>query len=103
MNQLIAFRAFQGIGAGALIPIGIAALLVLIFLMPALRGNKVGKVHIDYTGAALLVLGTVALLLGFTWAGVQYAWLSPQIIGLFAGAVIALAAFVLYEVMLERR
>ena len=158
MNQLIAFRAFQGIGAGALIPIaiavvgdlftprergkwqgltgavfglsaiigptlggwiteystwrwifyvnlpiGIAALLVLIFLMPALRSKNVGKVHIDYTGAALLVLGTVALLLGFTWAGTQYAWLSPQIISLFAGSVIALTAFVLYEVMLERR
>src|SRR2546425_1951197 len=118
MNQLILFRAFQGIGAGALIPIaitivgdlftprergkwqgltggvfglsaiigptlggwitqnttwrwifyvnlpiGIAALLVLIFLMPALRG-KATNVSIDYTGAALLVLGTVPLLLG---------------------------------------
>ena len=158
MNQLIAFRAFQGIGAGALIPIaiavvgdlftprergkwqgvtgavfglssiigptlggwitqystwrwifyvnlplGIAALLVLIFLMPTLRSKYEGKVHIDYTGAALLVLGTVALLLGFTWAGSQYAWLSPQIIGLFAGAAIALTAFVVFEVMLERR
>jgi EmrB/QacA subfamily drug resistance transporter len=158
MNQLIAFRAFQGIGAGALMPIaiavvgdlftprergkwqgvtgavwglsaivgptlggwitqystwrwvfyvnlpvGIAAFLVLIFLMPTLRSARVGKVHIDYTGAALLVLGTVPLLLGFTWAGSQYAWLSPQIIGLFAGSVIALIAFVVYEAILERR
>ena len=158
MNQLIAFRAFQGIGAGALMPIaiavvgdlftprergkwqgvtgavwglsaivgptlggwitqystwrwvfyvnlpvGIAAFLVLIFLMPTLRSSKVGKVHIDYTGAALLVLGTVPLLLGFTWAGSQYAWLSPQIIGLFAGSVVALSAFVAYEAILERR
>ena len=157
MNQLILFRAFQGIGAGALIPIaitivgdlftprergkwqgltggvfglsaiigptlggwitqnttwrwifyvnlpiGIAALLVLIFLMPALRG-KATNVSIDYTGAALLVLGTVPLLLGFTFAGSQYDWLSPQIIGLFAGAVVALTAFVFYEARLERR
>jgi EmrB/QacA subfamily drug resistance transporter len=156
MNQLILFRAFQGIGAGALIPIaitivgdlftprergkwqgltggvfglsaiigptlggwitqnttwrwifyvnlpiGIAALLVLIFLMPALRG-KATNVSIDYTGAALLVLGTVPLLLGFTFAGSQYDWLSPQIIGLFAGAVVALTAFVFYEARLER-
>ncbi|MBE3561166.1 MAG: MFS transporter, partial [Ktedonobacteraceae bacterium] len=104
MNQLIIFRAFQGIGAGALmplaiaivgdlftprergkwqgvtgavwglsaivgpvaggwitehaswrwvfyvnLPIGIAALLVLIFLMPALRG-KVRRVSIDFIG-----------------------------------------------------
>ncbi|HEV7235775.1 MAG TPA: MFS transporter, partial [Ktedonobacteraceae bacterium] len=157
MNQLIAFRAFQGLGAGALMPIaiavvgdlftprergkwqgvtgavwglsailgptlggsitqystwrwvfyvnlpvGIAAMLVLIFLMPTLRG-KAQKVSIDYIGAALLVLGTVPLLLGFTWAGTQYAWNSPQIIGIFAGSIIVLAGFVVYEALLERR
>ena len=157
MNQLIAFRAFQGLGAGALMPIaiavvgdlftprergkwqgvtgavwglsailgptlggsitqystwrwvfyvnlpvGIAAMLVLIFLMPTLRG-KSQKVSIDYTGAALLVLGTVPLLLGFTWAGTQYAWNSPQIIGIFAGSIVVLAGFVVYEALLERR
>ncbi len=157
MNQLIAFRAFQGLGAGALMPIaiavvgdlftprergkwqgvtgavwglsailgptlggsitqystwrwvfyvnlpvGIAAMFVLIFLMPTLRG-KSQKVSIDYTGAALLVLGTVPLLIGFTWAGTQYAWNSPQIIGIFAGSIVVLAGFVVYEALLERR
>ncbi len=157
MNQLIAFRAFQGIGAGALmpiaiaivgdlftprergkwqgltggvwglsaiigptlggwitenstwrwvfyvnLPIGIVAMLVLIFLMPTLRG-KAKQISIDYIGAALLVLGTVPLLLGFTWAGTQYDWLSPQIIGLFAWALVALTAFLIYEAWLERR
>lgn len=157
MNQLIAFRALQGIGAGALmpiaiaivgdlftprergkwqgltggvwgisaiigptlggwitqnaswrwvfyvnLPIGIAALLVLIFLMPTLRG-RAKDVSIDYVGAALLVLGTVPLLLGFTFAGSQYDWLSPQIIGLFAGAFVALVSFIIYEAWLERR
>jgi len=157
MNQLIAFRAFQGIGAGALMPIaiaivgdlftprergkwqgltggvwglsaiigptlggwitenstwrwvfyvnlpvGIVALLVLIFLMPTLRG-RAKEVSIDYVGAGLLVLGTVPLLLGFSLAGIQYDWLSPQIIGLFAGALVALTAFVIYEAWLERR
>src|SRR5215471_10268890 len=152
MNQLIAFRAFQGLGAGALLPIaiavvgdlftprerakwqgvtgatfglssvigplvggwlteyaswrwvfyvnlpiGIAALLVLIFLMPTLRTANQGKrISIDYVGAALLVIGTVPLLLGFTWAGTQFPWLSPQIIGLFATAILALTAFVIY-------
>ncbi len=157
MNQLIAFRALQGVGAGALmpiaiaivgdlftprergkwqgltggvwgisaiigptlggwitqnaswrwvfyvnLPIGIAALLVLIFLMPTLRG-RAKDVSIDYVGAALLVLGTVPLLLGFTFAGSQYDWLSPQIIGLFVGAFVALASFIVYEAWLERR
>jgi len=157
MNQLIAFRALQGIGAGALmpiaiaivgdlftprergkwqgvtggvwgisaiigptlggwitqntswrwvfyvnLPIGIAALLVLIFLMPTLRG-RAKEVSIDYVGAALLVLGTVPLLLGFTWAGSQYDWLSPQIFGLFSVAFISLGSFIVYEALLERR
>ena len=157
MNQLIAFRALQGIGAGALLPIaiaivgdlftprergkwqgvtgsvfgisaiigptlggfitqnsswrwvfyvnlpiGIAALLVLIFLMPTLRG-RAKDVSIDFVGAALLVLGTVPLLLGFTFAGSQFDWLSPQTIGLFAGAFVALVSFAIYEAWLERR
>jgi len=158
MNQLIAFRAFQGLGAAALmpiaiavigdlftprergkwqgltggvfglssilgptvggwitdhstwrwvfyvnLPIGIAALLVLIFLMPPLRSKNTGKVSIDYLGAALLILGTVPLLLGFTWAGTQYPWLSWQIISIFGGAVVFLTLFFLYEARLERQ
>ncbi|WP_081838782.1 MDR family MFS transporter [Thermogemmatispora carboxidivorans] len=157
MNQLIAFRAFQGLGAGALLPIamaivgdlftprergkwqgltgaiwglssiigptlggwitqntswrwvfyvnlpiGIVALLVLIFLMPALRGKN-RQVSIDYLGAVLLVLGALPLLLGFSLAGNQYDWLSPQILGLLAGAVVFLTAFLVYEARLERR
>jgi len=157
MNQLIAFRAFQGLGAAALqpiaiaiigdlfpprergkwqgvsgsiyalaailgplaggwitdntswrwvfyinVPVGIVALLVLIFVMPTLR-SKVGQVTIDYVGAALLILGTVPLLLGFTLAGNQYAWLSPQILGLFGGAVVVLIVLVFYESRLERQ
>lgn len=84
------------------VPVGIAAMLVLIFLMPTLQG-KVKEVSIDYVGSALLVAGTVPLLLGFTWAGTLYDWLSPQIIGTFAVSLVFLVAFVAYEVRLERR
>ncbi|HEX6779214.1 MAG TPA: MDR family MFS transporter [Ktedonobacterales bacterium] len=84
------------------LPIGIAAMLVLIFLMPTLRTGT-GKAKIDYAGVALLIAGSVPLLLGFSWAGSQYAWNSPQIIGLFIGAAVASVAFVLYEGWLERR
>lgn len=158
MNQLIAFRAFQGLGAAALlpialavigdlftprergkwqgvtgavfgissvlgptaggwitdnstwrwvfyvnVPIGIIALLVLIFLMPTLRSKNAGKASIDYLGATFLILGTVPLLIGFTWAGSQYAWVSWQIFSLFGVAIVFIAVFILYEVYLERR
>lgn len=157
MDQLIAFRAFQGLGAAALqpiaiaiigdlfpprergkwqgisgsiyalaaitgplaggwitdnaswrwvfylnVPVGILALLVLIFLMPTLRSNP-RQLTIDYLGAALLILGTVPLLLGFSLAGSQYDWLSPQIIGLFAGAIVVLIVLVMYALRMERR
>jgi EmrB/QacA subfamily drug resistance transporter len=156
MNQLIAFRGFQGLGAAALmpiamavigdlfppreqgkwqgltggifglasvlgpaaggaitdhlswrwvfyvnLPIGLIAMLVLIFLMPSLRGN-VKKARIDYLGAFLLAAAVVPLLLGFTWAGNQYDWSSPQIIGLLTGAVVFLVLFFVYEAYLER-
>jgi EmrB/QacA subfamily drug resistance transporter len=156
MNALIAFRALQGLGSGALLPIatavtgdlfsprergkwqgitgsvfalssilgpllggwitdhatwrlifyvnmpvGIVALLVLIFVMPTIRGSR--QARVDVIGALLLAAGTTPLLLGFTWAGSRYDWLSPQILGLFAGALALLAALIVYEARLERR
>jgi len=85
------------------LPIGIIALLVLIFLMPDLRRRTTGKVSVDYLGALLLIVGTAPLLLGFTLAGSQYPWLSVQILGLFGGAILFLVLFILYESYLERR
>lgn len=84
------------------LPLGVVALLVLIFLMPTLR-SPVKNARIDILGAVLLVVGVVPLLLGFNWAGSQYDWNSPQIIGLFAGAVVFMTAFFLYEARLEGR
>jgi EmrB/QacA subfamily drug resistance transporter len=156
MNQLIAFRAFQGLGAAALMPIalavigdlftpreqgkwqgltggiyglssvlgpavggaltdhlswrwvfyinlpvGLIAMLVLIFLMPSLRG-KITRARIDYLGALLLATAVVPLLLGFTWASNQYAWISPQVLGLLGGSVVFLVLFFVYEDYLER-
>lgn len=84
------------------LPLGLVALGVLIFLMPSLH-RAVQNVKVDYIGAGLLVAGTVPLLLGFTWAGSQYPWGSAQILGLFAGAVVGLGAFIFYERWLEAR
>jgi EmrB/QacA subfamily drug resistance transporter len=157
MTQLILFRGFQGIGAGALmpiamtvvgdlftarergrwqgitgavfglssilgptlggwisdnftwrwvfyvnLPIGILALLVLIFLMPSLYAKN-RKATIDYIGCTLIALGTVPMLLGFTWAGTTYPWISWQVLGLILGGVAILGFFLGYEIWLERR
>ncbi|WP_054533657.1 MDR family MFS transporter [Herpetosiphon geysericola] len=83
------------------LPLGIIALLTLIFLMPTL-GRKAQRVKIDYIGSILLVVGTVPLLLGFTWAGSKYAWLSAQVLGMFGLSIVFLGAFIAYEAWLER-
>src|SRR5579884_1617963 len=157
MLQLILFRGFQGIGAGALMPIaltvvgdlftprergrwqgitgavfglssilgptvggwisdnltwrwvlyvnlpvGLVAMLVLIFLMPSLQAKN-RKATIDYVGCALIALGTVPMMLGFTWAGTTYPWDSWQVLGLIIGGAAVLGIFLLYEIWLERR
>ena len=48
-------------------------------------------------GAALLVAAIVSLLLVTVWGGQQYAWGSPQIIGLAIAGLALLGAFVLQE------
>jgi EmrB/QacA subfamily drug resistance transporter len=83
------------------LPLGIIALLTLLFLMPTLR-RSASNARVDYVGAALLIAGTVPLLLGFTWAGTEYPWGSIQIVGLFVVALAALAGFIAYEAWLMR-
>ena len=150
MTELILFRAFQGLGAGAMMPItqaiigdifppaqrakwsgvlmsvfavatiigpllggwitdnaswrwvfyvnlpvGIAALVVAIFALPG--HVTVHRHRIDYSGAAILVAAAVPLLLGFSWAGSEYAWGSPQIIGLFTVAAVMSVVFYFRE------
>jgi EmrB/QacA subfamily drug resistance transporter len=156
MDMLIAFRALQGLGAAALMPIaiaivgdlftprerakwqgvtgavfglssivgptaggwitehtswrwvfyvnlplGIIALFLLIFVMPVLKG-RAKDVKIDYVGAALLIIGTVPLLLGFTWAGSQYEWVSVQVLSMFGLSLVGLVGFFVYEYWLSR-
>src|SRR5438045_731249 len=77
--------------------------IVLFLVGSALSGASQSVTQsIVYRVAACVVAGTVALLLVFTFAGSQYAWLSPQIIGLLGGSLVIGAAFVIYEAWLER-
>ncbi len=73
------------------IPVGVVALLVclrVLRLVPHQRRDHT----IDWWGAALLVAGVCCILLGLSWGGNQFAWASPQILGLFlAGTALAVA------------
>ena len=150
IDQLIAFRAVQGLGAGGLMvgaiatlgdlvpprergtymgymmatmmvamiagplaggyitdnlswrwifyinmPVGGAALVYLIATLHLPR-HKV-RHAIDYLGAALLAVAATAVVLLTTWGGSQYAWGSPEILGLGAAAVTGTVLFCLAE------
>src|SRR5215212_3548740 len=77
------------------LPIGAIALAVITTQLdlPARHERR----RIDYLGAALLGGALTAILLGTTWGGDRYAWTSPEILGLGAGALALLALFVLQE------
>jgi len=77
------------------LPIGIVALLVIgtTLHLPVQSARR----SIDYLGAVLLVAAIVSLLLITVWGGQQYAWGSPEIIGLAGGGLILLGAFVAHE------
>ena len=78
------------------LPIGVAAYLLS---SNALRMLPIHAraARIDYVGAAILSAFITASLLVLSWGGSEYAWGSPQILGMSAGAVALLVVLVLQE------
>jgi EmrB/QacA subfamily drug resistance transporter len=78
------------------LPIGIAA-LVLCNQVLRLVHNPRRDHKIDWWGALTMVIGVSCLLLALSWGGNEYAWGSPQIIGLFVIGVAFAALFIFIE------
>ncbi len=77
------------------LPLGVLALIVIWMKLHT-------KVHhtdhsIDYLGALLISVGSIALLLAAVWGGTTYAWGSSMIIGLIVAGIILGIAFVIWE------
>jgi EmrB/QacA subfamily drug resistance transporter len=75
------------------VPLAFAAALVShrqLKLLP--RHERAHK--IDLTGAGLMMLSAIALLLALTWGGTRYPWLSQQIVTLIIAAAVLLALFI---------
>ncbi|MEV6824514.1 MDR family MFS transporter [Amycolatopsis sp. NPDC051102] len=77
------------------IPLVVVVLVVASSAMPNARAAV--RPVIDYLGILLIGLAATGLTLVTSWGGTQYAWDSPVIIGMAAGSVVLLAAFVLVE------
>ena len=78
------------------IPVGFVALGVILLGMPNVRDPQV-RPGIDYGGVVALVGGVIPLLLALTWAGKEFPWASPQIIGLFLFSGTMATLFLLLE------
>ena len=62
------------------LPVGIPVLLLIIRTFPNIR-PEAGDRKLDYPGMMALALSVVTLMLALSWAGVQYDWASPQVMG----------------------
>jgi EmrB/QacA subfamily drug resistance transporter len=74
------------------LPLGAIALAVVLRTM---RVPHVRREHrVDVLGALALSVAVVCVLLACSWGGSRYAWGSPEILGVAAAGLVALAAFV---------
>ncbi len=67
------------------LPVGILAIVVLIFALPAKLSPRTPHARVDWAGAALITTAVSAFLLAVEWGGEVMPWGSPTIIGLLAG------------------
>jgi EmrB/QacA subfamily drug resistance transporter len=77
------------------VPVSIVVFAVAATAIPALSAAT--KPLIDYAGILFIGLGASGLTLATSWGGTIYPWGSATIIGLFAGSVVAICAFVWVE------
>ncbi len=78
------------------VPIGLVIIVLFIFMFPRLNASR-EKPRIDYMGVITMACIIVPLMLGLSWGGINYAWASPVIIGLFVLSAVALVAFIYVE------
>ena len=78
------------------VPLGIVVIPLFVFFFPHLR-TDFRKHKIDYPGMITLVLTVVPMMLALAFAGVNYNWLSPTILGMFAFSLVMFILFIKIE------
>ncbi len=81
------------------LPLGFLAFAVTTKFLK-LAVNRV-RHRVDFVGAALMIVGVSAILLGTSWGGSEHPWGSPTIIGLFVGGFSLIAVLVFWEARVE--
>jgi EmrB/QacA subfamily drug resistance transporter len=78
------------------VPLGLIVIVLFIFFFPNFRPDNL-KHRIDYLGVVMLILGVAPLMLALSWGGVEYAWGSLEIIGMFLFSALVLSVFLWVE------
>ncbi|MBU2699294.1 EmrB/QacA subfamily drug resistance transporter [Sporomusaceae bacterium BoRhaA] len=78
------------------IPIGILTILVMWFAFPSIKHDDI-KHSIDFSGAALIIVTFVPMLLAFSWAEIKYDWSSKEMLALLAFSGISLLVLIFVE------
>ena len=78
------------------VPVGVPVLLLIAWLFPKIT-PEVESRKLDYAGMVTMILAVTPILLALSWGGVQYAWVSPQVLGFLAFGLAMGVAFVVIE------
>lgn len=78
------------------IPLGLIAMAAAVLFIPRSTTKPSGG-RLDVVGMILLAVTTTSIVLLSVWAGTEYDWWSPQIIGLALLAIVGATLFVLVE------
>ena len=78
------------------IPLGLIIIVLFVIYFPDVYAN-LGRQKVDYPGVVTLILTVVPALLALSWGGVEYSWLSIEIIGMFTFSIIMGVAFIIVE------
>lgn len=76
-------------------PFGLLSLFMIYRLVPSVELQKTER--IDFLGSIMFALAIVPLMLGFSWAGTKYEWMSVPVFALFGFSLIALLLFLKTE------
>lgn len=75
------------------LPIGLLAIVVLWYTLPAHLSPRAPHARIDWAGAVTIMLGVSALLLAVEWSSSGAAWLSPRMLGLLGFSLLQFMLF----------
>jgi EmrB/QacA subfamily drug resistance transporter len=79
------------------LPLGAVALAMVTAVLHLPERPPAARSSIDYLGAALLTTAITSTVLVTTWGGTEYAWGSPEVLGLTALGLASLVAFLFAE------